>query len=164
MTRYVDQLTNNTYELYEIRNLHPNLSIPAGADLSSLGFTPLIETPQPAALPWHRVMEGPPVNSTQTWIQQSLSTADIIHECTWRVQQRLDDFAKTRNYDNILSACTYATSTIPKFHTEGQYCVNLRDSTWNQCYAILAEVQAGTRVMPTIDELMALLPTPTWPV
>lgn len=64
-------------------------------------------------------------------------------------QNRLDEFARTRNYDGILSACTYATSSIPKFAAEGQDAVNARDTTWASLYTILAEVQSGTRPMPT---------------
>lgn len=79
-------------------------------------------------------------------------------------QKRLDSFAKTRNYDNILSACTYAASTVPKFQTEGQYCVNARDQTWSTLYSILAEVQAGTRPMPTsYADIEPLLPVLEWP-
>lgn len=80
-------------------------------------------------------------------------------------QARLDTFASTRNYDGILSACTYATSAIPKFAGEGQYAVNARDNTWATLYALMGEVQAGTTPMPaTIDEVVALLPELTWPV
>lgn len=79
------------------------------------------------------------------------------------VQQRLDDFAKTRNYATILSAATYATSTVPKFKAEGLYAVEARDATWAKCYEILAAVEAGSRPMPTLDELLAELPVLTWP-
>lgn len=79
------------------------------------------------------------------------------------VQNRLDSFAKERNYDGILSACTYATSTVPKFQTEGQCCVNSRDSTWAVCYQILADVQAGARPMPTLEQVLSELPQLTWP-
>lgn len=80
-------------------------------------------------------------------------------------QARMDSFANTRNYDGILSACTYASSAVPKFAAEGQYCVNARDSTWATLYTLMGEVQAGTRTMPaTVDEVMALLPVLTWPV
>lgn len=80
------------------------------------------------------------------------------------IQQRLDDFARTRNYDGILSACTYATSTVPKFAAEGQACVDLRDATWSAAYAILAEVQAGTRPMPaSLADIEADLPALGWP-
>lgn len=88
----------------------------------------------------------------------------IMAECVNRTQQRLDDFARTRNYDNILSACTYATSTVPKFKAEGQYCVTARDATWAKLYEILAEVEAGTRPMPSgYADIEPLLPPLEWP-
>ena len=78
-------------------------------------------------------------------------------------QERLDDFAKTRNYDGILSACTYATSAVSKFALEGQCCVTSRDATWAALYTILAEIQAGTRPMPTsYADIEPLLPALTW--
>ena len=81
-----------------------------------------------------------------------------------RTQARLDEFAKTRSYDGILSACTYATSTIPKFFTESQYCVNQRDATWAMLYTIMAEVASGTRPMPTgYADVEPLLPALVWP-
>lgn len=99
--------------------------------------------------------ELPPKPPTPEQLQQSFAAA---------IQQRLDDFASSRNYDNILSACTYATSTVVKFKTEGQACVNLRDSTWAAAYDILAKVQAGKRPMPTsIADIEADLPAAVWP-
>lgn len=92
---------------------------------------------------------------TQQQIMVSFSAA---------IQKRLDEFARTRNYDGILSACTYATSTVVKFKAEGQACVNLRDATWLAAYNILAHVQAGTRPMPTsIADIEADLPMLEWP-
>jgi hypothetical protein len=81
-----------------------------------------------------------------------------------RVQTRLDEFARTRNYDGILSACTYATSVIPRFQTEGQYCVNARDNTWATLYTLMEEVTTGTRApLTTYEEVEALLPVLEWP-
>lgn len=85
-------------------------------------------------------------------------------EVTTATQLRLDDFARTRNYDGILSACTYASSTVTKFATEGQYCVDARDQTWATLYTIMAEVQAGTRPMPeSYADIEPLLPVLEWP-
>ena len=106
-----------------------------------------------------------------TWKFIPLSYEEILYEtelirnsivnCT---QSRLDDFARTRNYDGILSACTYATSTVPKFQQEAQYCVEARDSTWATLYAIMAEVQSGNRPMPrSFEELEPELPILEWP-
>lgn len=86
-----------------------------------------------------------------------------VAEYTSSVQNHLDTEAKTRNYDGILSACTYAGSSIPKFAAEGQACVLWRDSVWATCYTILGEVQSGQRPAPTIPELLGLLPAMNWP-
>jgi hypothetical protein len=79
------------------------------------------------------------------------------------VQAHLDAEARTRNYDGILSACTYATSTVPKFKAEGQACVDWRDAVWSQCYTLLAQVQSGATPPPTVEALVASLPPMAWP-
>jgi hypothetical protein len=102
-----------------------------------------------------------------TWDGQQflapISPALAIQDYTAAVQRHLDAKATERNYDGILSVCTYATSGIPKFAAEGKACVAWRDMVWEFCYQFLAEVQAGTREPPTIAELLALLPAMNWP-
>lgn len=80
------------------------------------------------------------------------------------VQSHLDNTAKERGYDNIMSACTYATSTNPQFAAEGQACVAWRDSVWAYCYNVLSDYNAGIRSEPTAEALLAELPTFSWPV
>lgn len=87
----------------------------------------------------------------------------IIGSMTSAVQSHLDAKARERNYDGILSLCTYATSVVPKFAAEGQAGVEWRDAVWARCYEILADVQAGTRPTPTAEQLIAELPIFTWP-
>lgn len=78
-------------------------------------------------------------------------------------QAALDAFARTRGYDNILSACTYATSTVPHFASEGQRCVELRDQTWGALYELLADVEAGRRPVPSgFDDIKGELPNLAW--
>ena len=97
-------------------------------------------------------------------VPPSKSPEEIQKEVTEGTQLRLDTFARTRNYDGILSACTYATSSIPKFQAEGQYCVNARDNTWAALYSILAEVQEGTRPIPSsYADIEGDLPILIWP-
>lgn len=95
---------------------------------------------------------------------QAAAVQSLVRSITDATQKRLDDFARTRNYDGILSACTYASSTVPMFAAEGQCAVNVRDATWAALYAIMAEVQAGARPMPAgFLDVEPDLPTMTWP-
>lgn len=82
---------------------------------------------------------------------------------TVAIQERLDDFARTRGYDSILSATTYATSAVPAFAADGQRAVELRDSTWVAAYELMAEVQSGVRPIPaSLGDIEAHLPALEW--
>ena len=87
----------------------------------------------------------------------------IIRDLTTAVQAHLDATARTRNYDGILSACTYATSTNSQFAAEGQACVQWRDACWFTCYGVMNAVQLGGRETPTAEQLIAELPPMVWP-
>ncbi|MCP3177316.1 hypothetical protein MJO47_09415 [Desulfuromonas sp. KJ2020] len=88
----------------------------------------------------------------------------ILQQLTEAVQRHLDTTAKERNYDNMMSLCTYATSLNTKFQSEGQAGVEWRDNVWATCYQVMADVLAGTRPVPTEEELLAELPVFVWPI
>jgi hypothetical protein len=175
---------NGTTEIYpysigQLRKDNPQTSFPKNPTdelLASFNVFPVRPTEQPAYDPMtQRVEEGTPALQAGEWVQVWTVTALTAEEVAAQqaalqdaivaqTQQRLDDFARTRNYDGILSACTYATSTVSKFAAEGQYCVEARDATWSTLYQILAEVQAGTRPAPGgFADIEGDLPQLVWP-
>lgn len=95
--------------------------------------------------------------------QAMLDAEKRLADATNAIQAHLDAEAQTRRYDGIMSLCTYATSPSPKFRAEGEAGVTWRDSVWSYATNVWAEVALGTRPEPTIDELIAELPTMVWP-
>lgn len=79
------------------------------------------------------------------------------------VQSLLDQFAMTRGYDDIKSACSYYGSTNQQFSTEASRCMELRDNTWNGLYIYLAYIQEnGFPSDFSWDSVLANLPELTW--
>lgn len=91
------------------------------------------------------------------------SLDEVRAQLTLAVQAYLDRTAKERGYDGILSCSTYAIATNVQFAAEGQACVSWRDAVWAACYAIMDDVLAGNRPVPTEGELIAELPAMAWP-
>jgi hypothetical protein len=123
---------------------------------------------------YYKLVEGVPTNVngvwTQNWSVLSCSTEEVAQNIETAktnlqaaVQNRLDEFAQTRNYDGILSCCSYATSTVVKFQQEAQYAVQSRDAHWAACYTILQQFENGQRPIPTVSELLAEMPPLQWP-
>lgn len=79
------------------------------------------------------------------------------------IQKHLDDTARTRGYDGILSLASYSVSTHPPFSAEGRAGADWRDAVWGYGYQVLADVQAGTRPVPTVEALLLELPPMVWP-
>lgn len=78
------------------------------------------------------------------------------------IQKYLDTTAQSRRYDNIFTAISYVNSTDETFAREAQACLVWRDKVWRKCYDILDAVEAGEREVPTMEELIAELPTIEW--
>lgn len=79
-------------------------------------------------------------------------------EMTAKVQACLDNTAQKLGYDNCLSVCSYVNTGVAKFDQEGEAFRKWRSAVWAKGYQILAQVQDGTREVPTQEELFSELP------
>ena len=170
---------NRKFTLHsDIRAAFTNTSFPSVMDDSMLalfGIFPLrgadIAAYDEAT---HKIVAAAPELIDGEWVDQVsvvAMTPDEQHafavnrlvEVVEAVQARLDSWAKERNYDGILSLCTYATSSIPKFAAEGQSGVEQRDATWTACYTLLGEYQSGSIPLPTVSDVLNQMPQLSWP-
>lgn len=166
------------YSGYDLRVDNPNTSFPsdiASADLSDLGVFPVTEVAAPVVDYTQVVVEGEPLNVggnwTQVWIvrdatdaEESAALDQIQAEYESEIQAHLDSTARSRGYDNMISACSYASGTHPKFGVEGRDCLAWRSAVWEAAFQIMTDVRAGTRPLPTLEQVMAELPPMVWSI
>lgn len=87
------------------------------------------------------------------------SPEEIRLTLTRAVQAFMNEAAAGLGYDSIYTAVTYADEpAVPKFQAEGQALRAWRSLVWARCYEVMDEVKAGTRPVPTVEELISLLP------
>lgn len=109
----------------------------------------------------------------------ALSAERVREAIVAACQQRLTDFAATRNYSSLEAISKYKDITdaeinslpaadrplVTKFRAECRYLALVTAQTWAVLYRGLAEVQAGTRPMPGgYADISAELPPLFWPV
>lgn len=165
-----------------------NTSIPKGASgLEAFGLYPITGN-EPAYNPATQRLTGPTYQFTGTEVQRVYTVEDIpAEELALKVkaeivdatQKRLDDFARTRNYDDTDSISKYKDISdaeiaalptdeqplVTKFRAECRYLAVTTARTWAKLYLILAEVQEGTRPMPGgFADIEGELPVLAWPL
>jgi hypothetical protein len=172
------QVEKYPYSIGQLRKDNSQVSFPRNPSdelLTLYNMFPVATSAQPSFDKLtHRLQEVTPELQNgvwwQVWTVVELTNEErqqVLHQIkeavTEQTQQRLDDFARTRNYDSILSLCTYVSSANPKFQQEGLYGVEARDTTWAKLHEILAEVESGARPIPSgYFEIEPELPPLTW--
>lgn len=171
---------NYPLNLQQLKDLFPNVSFPNLLNdvIEELDIYPieLVEQPTYDPITQAVAVDGvvfDDVNNVwkQNWKVVNLEESAIenniksfVNQHTVAVQNYMDNFARTRNYDNMQSAITYLNCGVPKFETEAQYCSTMRAQIWSTLYGYLAEVEAGIRQMEVDSaNVIALLPVLEWP-
>lgn len=161
--RYYNVATNTTLTINEVRQLFPDMSIPEGADMSEHGYEVFKLTEQPAALPFHRVVEaGSVTENRQVWVQQPFTEIETIRAYTDALERLFDQAAQSRRYDSRITCALRAGYSGP-FQAEGQAFALWMDSCNALGYSILDKVKKGTMPQPGIDAFIAMMPGITWP-
>lgn len=171
-----NQIEQYPYSAANLLADFPQTSFPsdlAGADLSDFGVFCVTEVPAPTVDYTQVVVEGEPVNVDGSWVQvwvvrdataaeASAALSRIQSDYEAAIQGHLDATAQQRGYDSMLSACSYAAGSHPKFSVEGRDCIAWRSAVWEAAFKIMADVQAKNRPLPTIEEVIAELPPMVW--
>jgi hypothetical protein len=91
------------------------------------------------------------------YVAPVLTAEQIKNQFSVAVDSYLNAVAQEKSYYSILSACSYAGAPN-YFQEESQAFITWRGAVWSTAFSILADVEAGTRAVPTKEELIAELP------
>jgi hypothetical protein len=101
--------------------------------------------------------------------------ATVVKQGADAIQRSLDAVAQSRGYDDIKSACAYASATpivgeasplferCERFRAEGNALQQWMAQTWASAYDYLEAVQQGEHPMPSPEEAVSMMPPFTWP-
>jgi hypothetical protein len=139
-----------------------------------IGFYDSIDSPVPAsvtsaipitdvqwqaclATPGYTIVNGalvPPAPPTAAQVQ-AIQFAGFEQA----VQVALDTFARTWGYTSIVSAASYAASTVAQYKAEATALITWRDAMWQAVASTEAAITAGTTPAPTTPAaFVALMP------
>ena len=105
------------------------------------------------------VVDGAPVVVPAPAPTAAAVIAATAAAMTAAVQAHMDTQARTHGYDTLLSAISYADEpAVPSYQADGQAFRAWRSLVWAKCHELLAQVQAGTRPLPSEAALISLLP------
>jgi len=90
------------------------------------------------------------------------TSIEIQAELESAVDEHINAVARTKGYDNRIT-CAVRAGYVNPWQAEGIAFGAWMDSCYSHCYQVISEVQAGIRVIPTANELIAEFPLMVWP-
>jgi hypothetical protein len=86
----------------------------------------------------------------------------LQQECLSQIQTIIDSTAQAKQYNDGVSCASYVMSTNDTWKAQATAFIAWRDSVFAYALNILAQVQQGAP-LPTVESVIAGLPTMTWP-
>ena len=103
---------------------------------------------------YYEVVEIPVHIPTEEEIQAQLEQG---------IEAWMNTVVAERHYDSIDTCIArYTDSPNPKYAQEAKAVKDWNTAVWDKSWGILAEVKAGTRPIPTLEEVIAELPKLVW--
>jgi len=113
---------------------------------------------------WHQGWNVTTLTPAEIDDKSAAQKAAMVATFTDALTAHLDAVAQTRRYDNRIT-CALRAGYVGPFQAEGAAFAAWMDTCNALAYSLLAEVEAGTRPMPTNpQELIDALPTMAWPI
>lgn len=120
-------------------------------------------------LPYH-IIEGDPLYAEAEQAGQGLPFEPVpepapitLDDFRRAFQAHIDATASQRSYDSGITCASYVGSTNPAWAAEATAFTAWRDAVWTYAYAELAKVESGQRPQPTVEAILAELPSMVWP-
>lgn len=142
----------------DLLNINSYLNVIEDEYVDSLNFTKIVVEPY---IKDNKVY-------TYTLVEKSVEEKHIdrvkrVESCKQEIltftQEYLDDFAKTKHYDSILSVISYLDSTVEEYRNDAMRCRDLRDSIWAITVDTITKIDFR---MEHIEDFKILLPKLTW--
>lgn len=86
----------------------------------------------------------------------------LQNTCMTQIQAIIDSTAQSKQYADGVSCASYVLSTNVTWKAEATAFIAWRDAVFNYAINIMTQVQQGAP-LPTVESVIAGLPTITWP-
>lgn len=150
-----------------------NFHLLSNIELAKYGWHPYMQTAPPTIDPalqkLTEVRTFGGIVVLQSWSADTMTAAEAIEYATETLTEIglsigpfLDQAVAVKQYDSMLSATTWLTSSLATYKAEGGQAAAYRDSVWRAFYATVSAVQAGTQLVPAKNAFFAQFP-PLWP-
>ena len=135
------------------------LAYKIGLDIEH-NFIPISDTQQSDINGWTYRKELCPMKTEEE--KQKELAEQRFKDIQTAVQAVLDGKAKEKNYDDGFAVASYALSTNDTFRSDAAKFIAWRDAVWARCYQILDAYKAGEIEMPSVENVLAVLPELEW--
>ena len=110
-----------------------------------------------------KLVDMSPDEEVEFLVSQAAGSAPRAEDYAAAIQAHVDGVAKSREFNDGVTAATYLTSTVARWKADAEAFVAWRDVVWAYSYGELDKVRNGERPQPSIADFINELPAISWP-